>query len=296
MKTSLDMPLLVLIVAMMFTVGLELEARHFWELGRRWRILLWVLGSQIIILPMAGVLLTRLIPLPHNLTMGILLVAACPVGDIANFYTLLARGNVVLSFAVNGASCLLSFLSMGVVFAVYSFLLGGEFEFAVPPVLLVSRLALLVAVPILAGMGLRKRWLRRTEQFSPVLRAACVLGILAFCAAIVVVQSRQLAADWKLSAAASICFMLLVLTIGWVVGRAMNLHAADRFTVATLFPVRNVALALTIAITMLNRIEYAAFVIVYFLTEVPLLLGLVVAFRRWWAVLPLTATQSELPR
>ena len=35
--------------------------------------------------------------LPPHMSAGILLVAACPVGDIANFYNLLARANVALS-------------------------------------------------------------------------------------------------------------------------------------------------------------------------------------------------------
>ena len=34
--------------------------------------------------------------------------------------------------------------------------------------------------------------------------------------------------------------------------------------------------------TPLNRIEYAVFAVVYFLTEVPLLLGLVAVYRTWW--------------
>jgi len=49
------------------------------------------------------------------------------------------------------------------------------------------------------------------------------------------------------------------------------------------FAVRNVGLASAIAITLLNRIEYAVFAVVYFLTEVPPLLGLVAWYRFWWA-------------
>jgi ACR3 family arsenite efflux pump ArsB len=57
----------------------------------------------------------------------------------------------------------------------------------------------------------------------------------------------------------------------------------DVFTVSIGFTVRNVALAMAIAVTFLNRIEYAVFVVVFFLTEVPLLLGVVAIYRKWWA-------------
>ena len=53
------------------------------------------------------------------------------------------------------------------------------------------------------------------------------------------------------------------------------------------FAVRNVGLAMGIAVTILNRIEFAEFALVYFLTEVPLLLAVVGVYRRWWAHPPL---------
>ena len=51
-------------------------------------------------------------------------------------------------------------------------------------------------------------------------------------------------------------------------------------TMGMIFAVRNVALASAIAITLLNRVDYAVFAPVYFLVEVPLLLGTVTIYRR----------------
>jgi ACR3 family arsenite efflux pump ArsB len=45
------------------------------------------------------------------------------------------------------------------------------------------------------------------------------------------------------------------------------------------FAVRNVTLASAVAITLLNRIEYAVCAVVYFLTEVPPPIGVVAVFR-----------------
>ncbi len=44
-----------------------------------------------------------------------------------------------------------------------------------------------------------------------------------------------------------------------------------------------VSVTSAIAITLLNRIEYAVFAVVYFLAEVPLLLGVVAGYRAWCA-------------
>jgi ACR3 family arsenite efflux pump ArsB len=45
------------------------------------------------------------------------------------------------------------------------------------------------------------------------------------------------------------------------------------------FAVRNVVLGSAVAITLLNHVESAVFAVVYFLTEVPPLLGVVAVFR-----------------
>jgi hypothetical protein len=59
------------------------------------------------------------------------------------------------------------------------------------------------------------------------------------------------------------------LGIDWV----MRLSNEDVATVAIGFSVRIVALPMAIAVTILNRIEYAVFAVIYFLSEAPRLPG-----------------------
>jgi predicted Na+-dependent transporter len=73
----------------------------------------------------------------------------------------------------------------------------------------------------------------------------------------------------------------LAMAIGLGVARWLRLNASDSMTMAILFAVRNVALATAIAVTLLNRTEFAVFTMVYFLAEVPLLLGTVATYRLW---------------
>ena len=61
--------------------------------------------------------------------------------------------------------------------------------------------------------------------------------------------------------------MIFGLGIGFVSG----LNAHDRFTLLVEFAVRNIAIA--IAVTILNRTEFAVFATVYFLTQVPLVVS-----------------------
>ena len=87
MKAILDLGVLSVLVLMMGAVGMELEGRHFRAVARRKWTLLLALAAQAVVLPALGFLLTRAMALPPHISAGILLLAACPVGDIANVYT-----------------------------------------------------------------------------------------------------------------------------------------------------------------------------------------------------------------
>lgn len=66
---------------------------------------------------------------------------------------------------------------------------------------------------------------------------------------------------------------------GWLLGAAAGASSPDRFTLATEFATRNVAVAAALALTLAGRVEFAFFATAYFLTEIPLMLGATVVYR-----------------
>ena len=149
MKTILDIGVLLVTILIMVTVGMALEKQHFSEVARRKGTVVLTLVTQTVVLPLLGFALTRMMALPPNVSAGILLLAACPVGDLANFYSLLARANVALSVTVNTLSCLMSVVTMAAVFAVYDAVIGEQFLFVVPTPALVAKLSVMVVLPVL---------------------------------------------------------------------------------------------------------------------------------------------------
>ena len=67
---------------------------------------------------------------------------------------------------------------------------------------------------------------------------------------------------------------------GWLIGAATGASLPDRFTLAAEFATRNIAVAAAIALTLAGRVEFALFATAYFLTEIPLMLGATVVYRR----------------
>jgi predicted Na+-dependent transporter len=132
---------------------------------------------------------------------------------------------------------------------------------------------------MVAGIAFRFARIPKIDRISRALRFVCLLGLLVLCGFVVLSRFDQLKTDWKFAVGASAPLALAAMAIGWTASSALRMDRADRFAFLISFAVRNVGLAATIAITIMNRIEYAVFSIVYLLTEVLLVLGGVVAFR-----------------
>jgi bile acid:Na+ symporter, BASS family len=118
-----------LTAATMLAVGLELDTRRIPDIIQRRLPLPGLLLGQVLLLPAIAVLIVCVVPMPDSTKFVVLMLAACPTGNIANFFTLLARGNLALSVLASAISCLLAMVTMPVTFAIYRLLLGADFPF-----------------------------------------------------------------------------------------------------------------------------------------------------------------------
>lgn len=86
----------------MFGVALEIKISHFRELIADPKSALIGFVSQFVALPFITFLITLLFRnyLSPAMALGMILVAACPGGNISNFISSLARGNVALSVSL----------------------------------------------------------------------------------------------------------------------------------------------------------------------------------------------------
>ena len=221
MKGILDLGVLFVIILMMAAVGLELEGHHFRAVLQRKRLLLLSLAGQTVLLPALGFGLTHALALPPRISAGMLLIAACPVGDIANFYTLLARANLALSVTLNALTILIAPATMALVFETYDHVIGVPFEFALPTPAILLRLTLTLVLPLLAGMAVRRVRPESAALYGRTLRRIVAVGIVYLLTTTIATQYDQLAEEWQQTAAAGAVFMGVALAVGLVLGPAV---------------------------------------------------------------------------
>lgn len=142
----------------MFAVALGMKFSDFGELTKKPLAVLVGILSQWLLLPMLTLVLIYLLQPPRGIALGMILVACCPGGNVSNFFTLIAGGNVGLSVSLTGFSSLFAAVLTPLSFALWSGLLPETealSSFSLSFSDLILTLLLILALPLAVGAALK---------------------------------------------------------------------------------------------------------------------------------------------
>ena len=152
--TDVILPLALAFI--MFTLGLGLSISDFSNVFKKPKNFLVGLVSQLIFLPIIGLVLVIIWPLPIEIAIGVMLIAAAPGGVTSNILTFFAKGDVALSVSLTAIMSLLSAVSVPIVLAISIGFIGDS---SLPESISLTGIALsmflIVTLPVLLGMGVR---------------------------------------------------------------------------------------------------------------------------------------------
>ncbi len=257
----------------MFSVGLSLKAGDFRQVFARPTGLVIGMIGQLLLLPAGAWVVAILAGLPPALTVGLLILAACPGGASSAFLTHLARGNTALSLMLTVISSLAALLSFPLLVKwVFAHLGSGGFADGIarigelPAGKLVGSVLMVTTLPIVFGMGLR----HRAEGF--VVRNEAFIGRLAtlFFAAIVFgtffSHQRIILSNLAAVGPATLLLNLLVMTITYWLTAFCTRQPKDAVAVAMESGLQNAGLGIYVSLTLLRQPEFAVPCVVYALT------------------------------
>jgi BASS family bile acid:Na+ symporter len=244
------------------------------------RIVAAGLVGPLLVLPPLALLLIVVFSPTADLRAGLLLLVACPIGGISNTYSYLARASTALSVTLTACSSVLAVLTIPVLGSVFGAVSGHPMGLAAPLPLILAQLLLMLALPVALGMWVRFSRPMLAGRAQRYLRAVGFGGIAVLIVLIVASDPIAFVNGLEHTVPLAATFVVTSFVAGWFVGGVAGASSADRFTLATEFATRNVAVAAAIAVTLAGRVEFALFATTYFLTEAPLMLGAITVFRR----------------
>ncbi len=166
---------------MMFGVALDLSTRDFKRVFLNPRSTLIGMTSQLILLPLFTFILVLVWDMPNSMKMGLLLVAACPGGNISNYLVHRSGGNTALSITLTSIATLLSVLMTPFMFFVYSryfFKLQHEVALNVDIGQMIGILLQLILIPLALGMSIHHFFPRFTSRIKKVIKPLSIILLI----------------------------------------------------------------------------------------------------------------------
>jgi len=262
----------LIVIFMMIVVGLDLTPADFRRvLASRW-IVPTALAGQTVALPLAAVLIAKVLDADTALTMGLILVAACPIAAMSNYYAFLARANVPLAVTLTGFSSLLApVITPFVASSAVAWLYTSHVAIRLPVGQTMRQLLIGLVLPIVLGMLIRHFAPSWTARRRPLLTRLSLVAIAALLIYVLADQTATIAQGLRQLVLAAALFTGIAVGSGYLLGWALGRELPDRTCIAIGFNTRNLGAAILIASTVLGRLDFAGFAAVFFVVQLGLL-------------------------
>ena len=174
----------ITLALIMFGVALGISLDDFKRLFKNPKIVLTGIISQFILLPLVTFIFIKLVnPMP-SIALGMMMVAACPGGNISNFMTQMAKGNAALSVSLTAFATLVSLVMTpfnlhfwGNLYAPTATILQ---TIELNPFELVKLVTLILGIPLILGMWVRKNKPIFADKLSKVLKPISLFIFILF--------------------------------------------------------------------------------------------------------------------
>src|SRR4051812_40406820 len=169
LKSAIDVTVPAIAFLLMTVVGSGLTGQDFRRVARRPWLVALATAFALVVWPAVSLAVIAAVGPPDYVAAGILLVAACPAGGMAHFYSHLGRANVALAVTLTVVSCLTAVLTMPLLLALFRSHLHDPSALSPPVPLMVGQLVLLLILPTLLGMAVRRARPALAERHGPML-------------------------------------------------------------------------------------------------------------------------------
>jgi len=168
----------------MFGLALDIKISDFATILKSPRAVIIGVVSQIIFVPLVTYLLILVIRPYPSIALGMIMVAACPGGNISNFITKLARGNVPLSITLTTISTFAALVMTPFSFAVYGNLYPPTAEIlkrvSLDPLEVTKLVMLVLGIPLFLGTLIQHYKPLLATRASKIMKPISVFIFLSF--------------------------------------------------------------------------------------------------------------------
>lgn len=259
-----QMILNVILGLIMFGVALELRVGDFVAVFRKPLAPVTGLVAQTLLLPAVTWVITMVLQPHPSVALGMIVVAACPGGNLSNLMTHLARGNVALSVCMTGVSNLLAVVTTPLNILFWAGLNPATAallrQVSIEPASFLGSTMLLLGLPLALGMifvqtapALAARLRRPFQIFS-------FLFLVLFIVAATFANGRHFLAFLSEILPLVVLHNTVAILIGWLAARLWRMDAYNTRAMAIEVSMHNSGLGLALILNQFDALGGAALI------------------------------------
>jgi BASS family bile acid:Na+ symporter len=240
----------ITLALIMFGIALQIKVEHFKLLLVSPKPVIIGFLSQFLALPLVTFLLVLIIQPTPSVAMGMILVAACPGGNISNFISSLAKGNVALSITLTAIATISAIFMTPFNFAFWGKLYSTASNLVIPVQIdaweMIKTVLILLGIPVITGITFARFFPVTAERISKPFKVFSIIAFLGFVVAALAANFGYFLKYIHLIALIVIVHNGLGLLVGYAIPSIFKLNKQDRRTISIETGIQNSGLGLVL--------------------------------------------------
>ncbi|MCY1721467.1 bile acid:sodium symporter family protein [Prolixibacteraceae bacterium Z1-6] len=246
----------ITIAFIMFGVALDIKLQHFKELVMRPKSVIIGVISQFVLLPAVTFLFIIVLNPTPTVALGMILIASCPGGNISNFMSAMAKGNLALSVSLTAIATLAATFMTPINFALWGDLFirfynnAGAGDYLVPIKIdflqMVQTVVILLGIPVVAGLMFAQYLPRITFRIKKPIRQLSIVIFIGFVVALLSANFDNFKRFIHLVFIIVLIHNALALLTGFSISSLFRLPRIDKRTITIETGIQNSGLALVL--------------------------------------------------
>ena len=239
----------------MFGVALSIKVNDFKSVIRKPKPTIIGYISQFFLLPVLTFLLILVIRPTPSVALGMIMVAACPGGNISNFLSSLAKGNTALSVTLTAIATLSAIFMTPFNFAFYGGMYvkyynnqGGQFlrPLEIEPLQIFTTVFIILGIPVILGIFFAQYFPKITSKIVKPLQRFSIFFFLVMVAVMLKNNFHQFVDNIHVIFLIVLIHNALALGSGFSLASIFKLKRKDRRAISIETGIQNSGLALTL--------------------------------------------------
>ena len=257
----------------MFGLGLGLTVNDFLRVIKIPRDFIVGFFCQVILLPIIAFILIKIIPMPLEIALGVMIIAAAPGGVTSNVLTKFANGDVALSVSLTAIVSILSILTVPLIIFTSADLLGvSEINREISMTSISLKMFFVVTVPVIFGMIVRSLMTDFIVSKTLIIQRISVILFMIVFISIWVEEWDKIISFITRAGLVALILNIVMIFIGYYMAKYFTSGVEQRKCISLECGLQNGTLAVFVATQLFDDIIFmvptAAYALIMFVTSI----------------------------